>query len=115
MIVDGNNMYMIRGDSEIITVSCTDQQGEDIKFVTGQDTVYFTVKVSPSVTTKIFQKVITTFDATGVAVVEINPEDTKLLSYREYKYDIQWTKHDGTIKTLVPMSSLFIQEEITFE
>jgi hypothetical protein len=119
MIVDGNNIYLIRGDTANITVAATEDDVEKtpIKFVTGVDKVYFTVKTGPTTSDKLIQKVITTFDVTGVAVVKLVPSDTKPLSYREYKYDIQWSKvsDPDEVHTLVPMASFFIKEEVTFE
>lgn len=60
MQITNTNLAMVRGDSEILTVSCTDSTGVAMPFVTG-DTVYFTVKEKSSFTQKKIQKIITTF------------------------------------------------------
>lgn len=113
MKVDGTNLSMIRGDTEAITVSCTDQDNIKIPFVPG-DTVYFTVKLNTGTATKLISKVITVFTE-GNAVIDIEPEDTKDLQYKVYKYDIQLVSQLGRVTTLVAPALFSIEPEITFE
>ena len=113
MRVQGTNISMIRGDSEAIKVSCRNESGDDVPLVEG-DIVYFTVKCSPRAEEKLLQKVITEF-VDGVALITIEPEDTKELNSGKYQYDIQWTRADGTVKTIVPVSDFVIEGEITYE
>lgn len=114
MRVDGTNLSMIRGDTESITVSCRDKEtGEFLPFENG-DTVYFTVKINAAVETKLIQKIIKIFDE-GKAVIEIEPEDTKPLAYRSYRYDVQWVTAAGRVTTIVPPSTFVVEQEITFE
>lgn len=113
MIVQGTNLSMIRGDSESITVSLTDEQGSSTPLIDG-DTIYFTVKTTVHTTSKILQKVVTLFED-GVAYIEITPEDTKSLIFRDYVYDVQLTRADGTIMTIIPPSKFTIKGEVTYE
>jgi len=113
MKVDGKNMSMIRGDSEIITVSCSDINGVQIPLVVG-DTVYFTVKESEYMTVKIFQKIITSF-TDGKAIINIIPTDTKELKFKTYKYDVQLSRADGTVRTIIPASNFTVDAEVTYE
>jgi hypothetical protein len=113
MKVDGTNMSMIRGDSETITVTCYDTDGIQISLVSG-DTIYFTVKESEYETTKILQKVITTF-TDGKAIIILDPADTKSIKFKTYKYDIQLTNEDGTVTTIIPVSNFVIKAEVTYD
>ena len=114
MKTDGTNLSMIRGDSETITIQCTDQEGLPISFVDIDDTVYFTVKLNTSTETKIFQKIITAFES-GKAIIEIVPTDTHALQYKSYKYDVQWVDKNGRVRTIVTPSIFTVEPEVTFE
>lgn len=113
MKINGTNISMIRGDSETITVQCKDSFGDYILFETG-DTIYFTIKENVSTTTKLLQKIITVF-IDGAAIIEINPLDTKELKFKEYYYDIQLTRADGSITTIISPSKFRIEGEVTYE
>jgi hypothetical protein len=113
MKVSGKNISMTRGDSEAISLSCTDSSKVGIPLVTG-DTIYFTVKVSASDEAKAFQKVVTAFDA-GIAYIDIMPNDTKSMCFGSYVYDVQLTKANGTVTTIIPPSRFTLLEEVTYE
>ena len=113
MKVNGTNLTMIRGDSESITLLLK-KDGEIIPFNQG-DTVYFTVKQSPNTDKIMMQKIITTFDEDGSCTIEINPDDTKNFSFRDYVYDIQLNDSNGRVTTIVPCSKFTISEEVTYD
>lgn len=115
MKVDGTNLSMIRGDTESITISITDENGLPIKLETDSDTVYLTIKLNTTVEEKVLQKIITNFDIDGFAVIEFSHDDTKDLVYRSYKYDIQWVDTNGKVRTIIAPSLFVIEPEITFE
>lgn len=113
MKIEGTNLSMVRGDTEVIQVKCKDQNGNDVPFVTG-DTLYFTVKVSAKTEDKMLQKVITEFE-NGIALIPINPEDTKSLAIKDYVYDIQLNRANGDVKTIIKKSIFTLEEEVTYE
>jgi len=113
MKINGTNISMIRGDTESIIVSYENLDGTKIDFIAG-DTIYFTVKQGTNTEKKSFQKVITEFND-GKAIFEITSEDTKDLSYRTYKYDVQFNTSDGKKRTIIPASNFVISEEVTYE
>ena len=113
MIVEGTNISMIKGDTEVIEVSCRDIEGNPVPFENG-DKVYLTVKTSTNTAEKILQKVVTDF-IDGIACIEIQPKDTKELLCRAYVYDIQLTRADGSVKTIIPPSSFIVRGEVTYE
>ena len=112
MTIVGKNMSMIRGDTEAINVSLT-EDGVARPFVSG-DTVYFTIKKYASETEKILQKVIETF-TDGKALISILPADTALLKVMPYVYDVQIVFADGTKKTVVGPATFEITAEVTYE
>lgn len=113
MKVNGKKLKMVRGDSEAITVKLTNAAGELMPLVPG-DTVFFTVKDSAYTEVKLLQVVVTEFEE-GVALITIQPSDTKQLPFREYVYDVQVTFADGSVKTVIPMSSFVVAEEVTYD
>ena len=114
MIIRGNDISMIRGDSESVQVSCFDAEGNKIPFMLG-DRVYMTVKESFRTPDKILQKLVVQFTEFGDAIIEIEPQDTKDLDFENYVYDIQFVKADGKVKTIVPPSIFSILGEVTYE
>lgn len=114
MIIKGNEISMIRGDSETIQVSCFDMNKEKIPFILG-DRVYMTVKESVYTPEKIFQKLVVQFTEEGDAIIEIDPEDTKDLAFETYVYDVQFVKLDGKVTTIIPPSKFTILGEVTYE
>ena len=70
MIINGTDIRMIRGDTEVLTVSCEQEDGSPRPFEDG-DTVYFTVG-------RILQKSVTAFTEEGAAVIYIGHEDIPL-------------------------------------
>lgn len=115
MIINGQDIYMTRGDTESITLSIFDEEGNLIPFSNANgDIVYFTVKASTQTGTVSFQKTITIFTPEGEAIVEIVPNDTKDLRYGDYVYDVQINKN-GNVTTVVKPAKFVIQEEVTYE
>lgn len=108
-----NTMIMVRGDSEAFDVKCTESDGTARPLVTG-DKVYFTVKEDTEKTDKILQKVIDQF-AGGVAMVFIDPEDTRLIKPGKYVYDVQISFAGGGIKTIVRPSTFILEGDVTYE
>ena len=113
MKIIGNSIFMIRGDSETITVSLQ-QDGVDVPLVAG-DTIYLTVKSDTQIDEKILQKTVTSF-ADGKAVITILPADTKSLPAPiELMYDVQLSKADGSVITIVKPSKFVVEGEVTYE
>ena len=113
MKIQGTNISMTRGDSEMIKVAIKDTLGNTIPLVTG-DTIYLTVRESMLSPTKIIEKIVTEFDD-GQALIIINPEDTNNLRFTSYVYDIQLTKENGSVKTIITPSNFTITGEVTYD
>ena len=111
MWLNGTHIAMIRGDSEVLSISCTINGAP---YMDAGDTVYLTVKKSGKTEDKLLQKVVTVTNEERV-LIKLEPQDTKEVPYGKYKYDIQLSKEDGTVKTIIPSSYFEIKEEITYE
>ncbi len=107
MILSGTNISMTRGDTETLTVRCS------VPFAEG-DAVYMTARESADAPVE-FQKVVTEFGAQGEAVIVIDHEDTGGMAFGSYVYDVQITRSNGTVTTLIKPSKLTLTEEITCE
>lgn len=113
MKIHGTNISMTRGDSEAIKVTVKDTLGNIIPLVTG-DTIHFTVREKMLSTTKIIEKIITEFDD-GQALITIHPQDTNNLRFTSYIYDIQLTRENGSVKTIITPSQFTITGEVTYD
>jgi phage gp45-like len=102
---DSKNLKMTRGDTANISV-------EGLTLVAG-DEVKFTVKENVHATTKIIEKTVVNFN-NGNGIISIEPDDTKSLNYKNYIYDIQVTRADGTVYTVVKPHEFKIESEVTF-
>ena len=111
MIIEGTNLSMINGDTEILTVHLKDLDGVQIELVSG-DTVYFTVKEEATDTPTILQKTVTSFTS-GDAVITLDSADTISLDIKTYVYDIQVTYADATIGTLIEPSNFTLIKGVT--
>ena len=110
--IEGTNLYMIRGDTESISISCK-KEGES--YLDNGDTLYFTVKKSTKTKDILLQKIIKAFTEDNRAIIEIEPSDTKNLEFGSYRYDIQLTKFNGEVKTIVIPSNFVIEGEVTYD
>lgn len=99
---------MTRGDSESILVSCPQNP-----FSEG-DIITFTVRKS-ALSPKVIEKNVTDFTEDGKALIGITPADTAGLLFDSYLYDIQWTKADGTVTTIIKPASFGIEKEVSYD
>ena len=105
MTVKGTKLSMVRGDSESITVRCSDPFAEG-------DTVFFTVRQCPEDPIAL-QKTVTDFPE-GEAVIGIDPADTAGLDFGDYVYDVQLTRSGGAVTTLIEPDRFTLREEVTY-
>lgn len=112
MKVVGYDLSMIQGDSECLIVSLSDSVG-NVPLILG-DIIYFSVKDPLNHTVYALQKIVTLFQ-NGNALISLLPEDTKSLPCREYKYDVQLSRSDGSVKTIIPASRFTLERGITNE
>lgn len=110
MVINGTDIYMIRGDTEQLTISCQTDAGEPRPFVSG-DRVQLTVAWRAG-GEPVLAKTVEEFDD-GTAVIRLSHADTNLLQATEYRYDIQLTAADGSVATIIPPSKFVVEGDVT--
>lgn len=112
MTISGTDITMIRGDTETLTVTCQLEDGTARPFEAG-DTVILTV--GWPVGREVLQKTVTAFTEDGAAVITLSHADTNELQAGIYRYDVQLTAGDGTVKTIIPPSRFVLEGDVTRE
>ena len=51
----------------------------------------------------------------GKALITIHPEDTAELKFKTYVYDIQLTRANGQVQTIVKPSQFVVGSEVTYD
>jgi hypothetical protein len=104
--VQDNSISVVRGDSCILELAITDQEGNEY-IVSDTDVIVFTVKKNPRATEVVFQKKVIDKKIT------IDPEDTARLPYGKYAYDVQLTTVAGYVDTIIPPHSFNVLGEVS--
>lgn len=107
MKINGTSMYMTRGDTERLLVTCPERPFGD------GDVVELTVRRYEGMGAVLLHKRVAEFSA-GKALITIAPQDTEKLPFGEASYDVQATFTDLGVKTLVRPSSFVIGKENTY-
>lgn len=95
--IEDSFIYLTRGDTAYITLELED----DEKFSVG-DVVTLSVKRNLTNATEYsLQKEITIEEESNSLVIKILPEDTNNMSYGLYFYDVQLTRANGDIFTII--------------
>lgn len=107
-IEDDGTIRLTRGDTARLTVPITNQTDNGEYTMESGDILYFTVKKRAKDDDFLFQK-----SAEGSNAIHIRPEDTGVLSFGKYKYDVQLTTATGDVYTVIEPSTFEVMEEIT--
>lgn len=94
--IKDNDISLTRGDTLFLTVDLTDNEGDPYESQEG-DSIRFAMKKKISSTQLIMLKNI----PIDTMTFEIEPEDTKELSYGTYVYDIELTDSHGHVTTVI--------------
>lgn len=106
--VNGTSITMTRGDTAMLQLYLTYQDEEPYEPAEG-DYIRFAMKKSfdDSVPPMLVIEI-----PTDTLLLEIEPEDTKTLSYGSYCYDIQLTTSEGIVDTFIDRAILTLTEEV---
>ena len=104
-----NNITITEGDTGYIKLSIPNYK------IVADDTIYFSVKAKDH--GYLFQKVITGEPSikNGMVTIKIDPQDTKSKEIGVYLFDIQLTKANKDVFTVVGPKNFEIKEGITNE
>ena len=98
---------MVRGDTFYLPIRLI-RGGEQYVF-TENDTVIFRLW-DPYKDTVLIEKRCTDFPG-GVIRIKLEPEETKILAFKKYKYEVEWTNPSGDVFTLLYDSVMDIRPE----
>ena len=70
------------------------------------DSLIFTVKKSENDKDSLIQKI--------GPYIHLEPEDTELLAYGRYRYDVQFTDANGFVDTVIEPSNFRVKKEVTW-
>ena len=99
-----------RGDSGYFDVIRT-QEDEKVPFETG-DILTMTVRKNAWSPEILLQKEVTVFPD-GIAHFALAPEETSVLPFGIYRFDVQFVSASGDVDTLVGPAHFMVGEEIT--
>jgi len=99
-----NQLTMTRGDTRTFTVTMTDAVGAPFD-LTDADVAF---SVEDLFSKSVGDGIVVADPETGVAVITVNPADTEGVEdrRRSYRYDVQLTLADGSVKT--PLRGQFV-------
>ncbi len=98
---------LTRGDTARLTVSITNDAGEDYE-LQPEDTLTLSVKKAVTDAEYALQK---TIERTNIFYIE--PQDTAGLEFGKYKYDVQLITANGEVYTIIEPSTFEILQEVT--
>jgi hypothetical protein len=112
--IDNTKITMTRGDTLLVAVSMV-KDGEDYLPTSG-DVVRFAVKNKKmTMGNKEYsdpEPIILKNIPIATMVLELEPEDTKNLSFGEYVYDIEITFANGRVDTFITNSPFILAPEV---
>lgn len=109
--INGDTIYLTRGDSALIKLTLTDANGDPYEPSDG-DRIRFAMKKRMSDSNEVL---VTVEIPTDTLLLEIRPEHTEALQYnrsRPYKYDIELTTATGRVDTFIADADIFIFPEV---
>lgn len=104
-IDEDQNITLTRGDTGFFNISLKDKDGKAYTPQVG-DSLRFALGKSWGKDT-IFTKPI----PLDTCVLEIEPEDTKNLEFKKYKYDVEFTDAAGHVSTVI-LGEFIVDKEV---
>ena len=104
-IDEDQNITLTRGDTGIFNISLQNQDGEDYTPQTG-DSLRFALSEGFGKDALVIKDI-----PIDTCVLEIEPNDTKDLKFKKYKYDIQFTSSQGKVSTII-LGDFIVDNEV---
>ena len=104
--VNGDSIILTRGDTLFLNLSLTNPDGSDYEPADG-DSIRFAMKRKIKDQDCLILKEI----PTDTMVLELEPSDTKSLSFGTYVYDIELTTATGRVSTVI-LGNLELTKEV---
>lgn len=109
---------MTRGDTLHIAFKMVDTNGNDFIFEDG-DIVTFSVRTVPSANPILVQSIATFVEDNTKALIKINPSDTEMLKFRDYRYDVEFRRpiegEEDFVYTAIKPDIFRVGAEVTYD
>lgn len=104
-----NEIELTRGDTAYLTVPITDEATGEAYIMDAADVLTLTVKRTALDAAAYIQKTVT-----GANVFHIDPMDTANMDFGRYRYDVQLTRANGDVHTVIAPTVFRVCEEVTY-
>ena len=104
-IDEKQNITLTRGDTGIFNISLQNQKGKSYTPEQG-DTLRFALSEDFGKTPLVVKNI-----PIETCILEIEPNDTKDLKFKKYKYDIQFTSALGRVSTII-LGDFIVDKEV---
>lgn len=91
--VDGQSIYLTRGDTGEFSFTATNDDGTDYEFQTG-DVVYFRMALKPGRDEALEKECVVDTENNKAALV-LEPEDTQNFDFKVYRYEVELIAAEG--------------------
>lgn len=108
-VENDGTIRLTRGDTARLTVPITNEMDNRIYEMDPNDTLAFTIKKNVKSDTSLVQKI-----CIGSNTFHIAPTDTEELSFGKYVYDVQLTKTNGDVYTVIEPKTFELLPEVTY-
>ena len=100
---------LTRGDTARLEITIKNSLTEEVYDMAPDDILSFTIKKSVKDETALVHK-----ECKGTNTFHIEPKDTAALSFRKYFYDVQLTRANGDVYTVIVPTTFEIMKEVTY-
>lgn len=102
-------IQLTRGDTARLEITIKNSLTEEAYDMAPDDILSFTIKKSVKDETALVHK-----ESKGTNTFHIEPKDTVELSFRKYFYDVQLTRANGDVYTVIVPTTFEIMKEVTY-
>lgn len=106
---DNGTIRLTRGDTARLEITIVNSIDGDEYQLSAEDSLTLTIKKSVKDAEPLVKK-----ELQGENVFHIKPEDTAELSFRKYFYDVQLTRANGDVYTVIVPTTFEIMKEVTY-
>jgi hypothetical protein len=104
-IDEEQNITLTRGDTGIFNISLQNQKGKAYTPQQG-DSLQFALSEGYGKTPLLIKQI-----PIDTCILELEPNDTKSLKFKRYKYDVQFTSAEGQVSTII-LGDFIVDNEV---
>lgn len=108
-VKDDGTIRLTRGDTARLEITIENSLDGSEYLMDPDDVLIFTIKKSVKDSESLVKK-----ESRGNNAFHIEPNDTSELSFRKYFYDVQLTRANGDVYTVIVPTTFEIMKEVTY-